>query len=719
MPQHNILITLLLATLVLAMFHSSSCDSTINIFLLKNNDTVIGVKSHLTMFIYRQLAGFNTSTEDIFSRWKHQSMPFLTIGVQNQYFSLFSKLLDYHNITQNEQFSIHTIHPSLLTCRGENIFDTYDAILMDTYDFTYYVRGYREAQIRKSNTTLNGFINSFDFFPFPLIPSEIYVKDRSNVEDMFAFSPMTCSNSFLADAEMLRMMNGYANFSMKDVETNENVTSLILRQDHSYYTEHYQEFMKNHTELQTIVWPVDKVLSNMLPSSCHYCTTTLCELEGFVEADYFMMGIGVVTVIYFVLLFTTQSFKKPAIKRRMFVPYIPLLSFIMFLLFTFGIVQRCFYAVRYVSMVICLWWILIYGFTLIRFVYLRNLYQIISTSSHKKILKMLASSWFGFAFTGIGSLLVSLIVTSEGAYFFMLDNESDALIYGAVNIMAFAIVACSVALLAMGWDLFMNRKKIKTKGVQTYLLFDDPFYIRVDLLSLVFTFVASVVVLIGLTVFTADFTKTILGGFLNLTCSISIIMFCGGTAMAIELFKKIKYRNTTKKESSDMEQLLVTNEALHSLFTEYSKNEHSLENIKCFDTLREYSNDFKKLDKIIPTEKLIWFEQEFIKQFSNYELNISGQTKRKFYELIDCQMQESKSVSVLSSVESQEGSRSSSNVDILTMKSGITAGQLKEVLSFELLLNMNDTFGRLQRSEPYREWEAIYLLQQHSLENHH
>jgi len=207
---------------------------------------------------------------------------------------------------------------------------------------------------------------------------------------------------------------------------------------------------------------------------------------------------------------------------------------------------------------------------------------------------------------------------------------------------------------------------------------------------------------------------------LNTIAEICILMLCGGTAMLIELIKRIRYRNAEQLKENELEILLNTNEDIRSIFTQYSANEHSLENIKAFDMLRQFSNNFANLDKIVSLPELIKFEEEFIKTYSRFELNISGATKKKFYELIDSCKHSPSSVLPMTPTDSRESlSSNTSNTQLLNRTHGVTVAQLKEVLGLELMLNMNDTFSRLQRTQQYVEWESIYKLQHHTKDSFH
>jgi len=439
-------------------------------------DSIVGVKSFFTFFVYHQFTHMLTDTsssEDLINLLKNESLPFLRVGVQKENMEYFTKTLSFFSIS-SQRMSIHVVLPSFQSCRKENIFESYDALFMDTYNFTYYVRAYRDTNTRKS--TLNGMINSFDFLPFPLLPSVVFVDvngTKANSSLLFEFSDMTCQNSYVSDAEVIRSITGYSGFS----QTNMNLLRYVLNKTVDYNSTLYnaasEQFFNLHPQLKTSNWS-----SLLLPSSCHYCSTTLCEVESFSKGDIVLLSFFVPTIVYFLCLFVSGSYKMPALQRRVLVPYIPIVAMIMWIFSLRVLTERCVSAVHYTYIVITIWWIMIYSFTVIRFVYLRNLYQIVSNSKHKKVHKYLSSFGFGVLFTGVLSLVASLVLTAEAGYLFTLQTHDESLYVRTIITAVFFISGCLIALLVVAWDMFLNRKNIQSKGMIKFLVFDDPFYIR-------------------------------------------------------------------------------------------------------------------------------------------------------------------------------------------------------------------------------------------------
>lgn len=690
-------------------------------------DIIVGVKSFLTLFVSVNsplAANFSSSNSTI-----NELVQFLgknqiigtnqqvAIGVSQQdNLRYFNKWLSFNNISSSHDRIISTtvINPTLMPCgRNINPFESFGGVLMDTYNFTYFVRGYRDYFGDQKTKSANGLINSYDFKPFPLIPSMVYIKNRNGMsiegvnasQNVYEISPMTCENSNIADAEILRFLTGYSMFTPLHIQTLEYVLNISLQYDTSLLTSNQASFLALNN-LTSLYWSNDYVMSRLFPSTCHFCTTTNCLGENFINGDYFIIAYTSLTLIYFICLFSTGSFKLPSLKRRMLVPYIPLLSWVMFILFTSFMSFVCSAPVHYVAMVITIYWVLIYTFTVIRFVYLRNLYQIISTSNHKKMHRFLASSKFGFVFTGLFSFGLALVISSDGIFCFFTDS-STSVIFRTINLFAYFIIGCLIAMLALVIDMVMNRKKIKQDGIMKFLLFDDPFHIRIDLISFFLIFLIALGIVIGLLALPIDGSLGPVGGFLNTVACFCILMICGGNSMIVEIVNKIRFRGVEKKEQSELENLLATNASIRELLTEYSRNEYSLENVLCFEKIRQWSNNFEQMDKTVSLNDLLKFEEEFVRTYAKYEVNISHSTKEKFLELVEtCR-------NLTNQVENVSLEDATPRGNTSRRASGVTIQQLYKVIMLDLMFNIGDTFSRLQRTEQYIEWKAINSLQEH------
>jgi len=436
---------------------------------LQHGDQIVGVRSFFSIFI------FNNSFPTSFDLMEKLKTCEISIGVQHENVKYLTAFLQFHNIHCN----LFTIYPSFQTCRGEQIFEKYDALFMDTYNFTYYIRGYRDSELRKS--VVNGMINTFDFTPFPLFPSTVFVESRvgSNAADIYNFTDMTCASSYISDAESIRFLTGYSNFTPEHIQLIETFTNVTLAFNYTWIEKYAPEFMIRVGNMTELTWSLNKTMSSLLPSTCSFCTTTLCIFEKSNVGDYFIIADASLTFLFFLLLFLSGAFRKPSIKRRMLLPYLtPVLSMIMFILFKGGISRLCPGVVFYFCNFVLFWWLFMYFFTVIRFIYLRNLYRIMSTSNHKKMHKFMASTTFGLFFTVILSLVVATVITSDGAYFFTTDSEGSSTIFRTAHLVVLTLGGSLLGMVSILFDMFMNRRNIKSKGLMKFLLFDDPFFVR-------------------------------------------------------------------------------------------------------------------------------------------------------------------------------------------------------------------------------------------------
>ena len=195
---------------------------------------------------------------------------------------------------------------------------------------------------------------------------------------------------------------------------------------------------------------------------------------------------------------------------------------------------------------------------------------------------------------------------------------------------------------------------------------------------------------------------------INTVGEIFVLMLCGGTATFVESINHIRYRKTKKMNFNQLEILLNTNEDLRTLFTQYASNEYSVENIKAFEMIRQFSNDYTNMEKNMTLSEMMKFEKEFIVSYPRFELNISSVTKKRFYELLD-------SVQAPSLTQlSTEAETSDGSFQVTTQRVGVKVSELMDVIGVDLMLNLNDTFSRLQKTAQYDEWEYIYKLQKHT-----
>ena len=419
-----LLITILFPHLVHSNLHqnapyTTSLLSSSNIKKIADGDTLVGVQTFLTLFIWKDRILTNITTSDsFFSDWRDQlrnsssndliftrnnfiqllmkkklekgqaTQAFtISIGIENQNLNPFLDMLKFYNLTSDTfTFRIHKTWVWSETCRIGNIFEQHDAVLMDPYDFAFYLRTYRD---RTENASQSSYINTYDFIPIPLIPNALVVKSAKNswqdntnflqnqtMTLMFEYKDMNCQNADVADAQILRFLTGYSNFTQQDAELIQSLSKKTISYDCRVYNNYVPLFLTCHN-LTSSKWDLNVVTNSLYPSTCHPCgTDTLCLSRNFrVETDSGIFPQFIIVILYFILLFATGSYKIPAFKRRLLVPYTPVLLFFVFLMFCNFLVRLCSPLFHFVSLVIYTWFFLIYFLSVVRFYYLRNLYS--------------------------------------------------------------------------------------------------------------------------------------------------------------------------------------------------------------------------------------------------------------------------------------------------------------------------------------------------------
>ncbi|KAL9651966.1 hypothetical protein ABK040_000309 [Willaertia magna] len=389
-----------------------------------------------------------------------------------------------------------------------------------------------------------------------------------------------------------------------------------------------------------------------------------CNINKNTAFDFHVIYIFVCTIlqiVFWVLVGITKLYKKPSYKRRLLVPYVVAPMFILVYTSTMYHTHSIFLRIFGGCLVFAL--LSVYILTVIRFYYLRNLYYILQNS-------------------------ISVV---------------------AVMFSSFLAFLCLVV------DLILNARKIRKYGWKKFLFFDDPFYLRIDLvcitgillLAITFTVPVNLGLPVGLEIFLAcDFFIYIL-----------LLMMSGGTALIIHLFNEVKGKQEKLKETltnnlrkfdselkeslnSDQkrnssnfdskwlnennffyfQQLLQNNSHFYLIFRDYAEKEFSLENLLLFDKIKEFS----KRDEKITIDELLNVKKEFVDRFSKSEVNLSSGSKKKFLKLIeDCNQSETKCVD--------------SNV-------------LESILLYDVLLNLADTNDRLTQTSYFKTWEQVYEI---------
>ncbi|EFC38972.1 hypothetical protein NAEGRDRAFT_73295 [Naegleria gruberi] len=674
-----------LFTLMLLLLISCSTVAGISSGLLskvKDGDCVVGVRTFLIMFVWKHKFSNETLTKLITAKDNDSRRKYLvenlqerglTIGTIRDYTPFLSNYFKYSNLSLSHGLSnsilsssYFSIYPQVDMCQRRDYFTRYDAFLLDPYDFAYYVRFYRDLGM-----TSGMFMNSDDFVAVPLIPFEVYTQTtRNQVSSLFDLNVASCdAKPDISDAQFLRRLTGYANFSQQDVEIIGNVTG--KSQIYGNWT-----LVNNFLNMEMTELTINETWQELLPSTCYMCSTDGCYGENFrPDLDLFFIPQLVIIVIYFLLLFGLKIYKKPSMKRRIGIPYTPIL--ILVVMITFAGVSRTCVGVWYSACLFCLfWWILIYISTIIRFYYLRNLYAlIVMFPNREKMLKMLASQKVGILMTVMLTFVISQILNLVSVYFFVNEDKAATDFYrpiiGIIILLSLWVFGGCCFLL----DLFLQRKTIRQGGIRKFFFFDDPFYLRIDLISTILPVI--IAILTGIEA-TSNEVVDGLAGVSNTLLCFSFVQISGGNVLMIEIFKRVKRRKESSQLTWDQE---LTNTDLLQILKEYCEKEFSSENYEFYIKLKSLQNR-----KFIKLKELQKIEAEFIRNYSKYEVNIPSSCKKTFYELLNKCQEETQ-------LEFQ---------------------LIWDCVAPELLLNLQDTFSRLQDTSIYAKWLSVQSLKENN-----
>ncbi|KAL9643344.1 hypothetical protein ABK040_014799 [Willaertia magna] len=392
--------------------------------------------------------------------------------------------------------------------------------------------------------------------------------------------------------------------------------------------------------------------------------------------------------IYYLTLIPMVN--KPSIKIRLSLPYLaPLFVFIANILLIIPIINRCLMIMMVVQVILVALIVGIYGLTLFRVVYLRNIYKIIESFSGNQIkfIKILTSKGSGIVITILFSLLyalfwftIAMIITFTLKY----RNEGST----GINSLFTLCVLVNVVLgtVCMIIEIILNVKTIRKEGLRNFLIFDDPFYQRFDLITLVIIFGVTLPMPI------IEVRNHYSIAILRTVAYISVLFLSGGTTLIFEyynlmvnfyndLFKRNdKGEDKKDKESqlSELEQKLE-NASFYKLLKKYAEKEFSLENILLYDQLMILKAKHKE-NSLIFKEELNDLSVNYIQSFSKYEVNFPSKIKLEFSNVI------------------------SENRDV-------TFNQLYDILKTDLMLNIGDTCKRLEKTNEYRQLMDFLTLQ--------
>ncbi|KAF0982315.1 hypothetical protein FDP41_011245 [Naegleria fowleri] len=385
--------------------------------------------------------------------------------------------------------------------------------------------------------------------------------------------PQECGNENILNRDSAWMKYGFSflNFTPYDMDVFGKLWNVSILYDQKYLS---QVFQSGELGSVTFNQTIDSVLSMISASNCNYCPYSICiDLDEQDYASYIAIGI---TILYYIIFFSTGMFKNYAMKRRLILPYLPIFGILRNWSNTSLSQRVCFSLFRIVPLGSVLVVVAVYFATTIRFFYLRNLYTFMtkttSRDSWTKVHRVMGSALAGILLSVLAALVFNIVV--------LIPISSSLVvmeIYQGINYTGVAVVILAV-LMSTGTfivDAILNRTNIKRFGIYKFLLFDDPFYLRIDL-------ICTVLILLFLIIYII--TSTIVGvvyAVMDVFISICIIQVCGGNVMLLELAKHVLFKKR-KAENGELEHLMRHNKEFYALISEYSAKEFSYENIAFF-----------------------------------------------------------------------------------------------------------------------------------------
>eukprot|EP01080_Neovahlkampfia_damariscottae_P008150 gene8150-12611_t len=226
-------------------------------------------------------------------------------------------------------------------------------------------------------------------------------------------------------------------------------------------------------------------------------------------------------------------------------------------------------------------------------------------------------------------------------------------------------------------DLFIFIKEEKKFSLKSYFFYDDYYRVRIELhftfIITIFAFFTSLFPIISMFFDSKqqNYSFRDIGGALSFVMGEIIILsftcFCGIFITIIRIFQRIK---EPKMDSSEFEEFLK-NEKFFDLFLDFSRKELSIENLYCFKDIQNYKkieNDSKLKKKA--NEILI----NYIEENSPLEVNISRKIRKATIQKVK------------------------------NFESEIDKKHIFDSINFEIISNLQDTFGRFKFTDQYQNW---------------
>ncbi|KAG2386848.1 hypothetical protein C9374_001883 [Naegleria lovaniensis] len=384
------------------------------------------------------------------------------------------------------------------------VFENFDILMETPQVFAERIRVARNhIQKRKQSSD---YLNMNDFDIIPLFPLNFWIYNSTttptnfNLEDELSnlllsdlvanttLQNLTCTHSIVHDSRVIERMHGVMDFTPKQLSWSFQFMNLTFNPSYNY-TFLYRVLQKYQTDYSTlngnVTLSTSQIDTLLWPSSCHYCLTTGCTAENWRYNDSLDFVIFCLGFVFYTCLFVTRAFKSPVIYRKYGIVFVgPVLIMGTYLSMVNAFNNTCLELGVMFTVYLAMLLNTIYLFTILRYFYLRSLYEIVKRVKYPRFFKFLASDTIGFVVTLILPIPLCLIFVTPVAVIF--PNYESIPYNTAINItIALSCgLSCIAGVVFVSYEMVKNRKAILKFGFLRFLIFEDPFYFRVDLISM-------------------------------------------------------------------------------------------------------------------------------------------------------------------------------------------------------------------------------------------
>ncbi|EFC36597.1 predicted protein [Naegleria gruberi] len=585
-------------------------------------------------------------------------------------------------------------------CLYGSLFERFDILIGTADEFAERVRLSRGHQQRRKKSF--EYLNPNDFYIIPLFPRNFYIVTMENYNHLNLFesefynyfisnsryNQTNCLESIKHDSSIIEHLHGILYFTSLQIDWSLQYFNISHIPYNNSIISNF--IFSNLFESNDYIWNYSKVSQHLWESTCYHCTTTSCVAENWTWGDSLDLTVVCSGVLFYAILLISGAFKSPVVYRKYGIIFLsPFLNMGLFTALLNAFNNSCISLGTIFSNYAACLMNIIYICTVLRYFYLRNLYNFVKSSKYPSLYKYLAGEMFGFFFTIIIPMIFTLIFPIT---IIVLVGDYNADLFNLANNLIIAILAavsCIAGFSTLIFDAIKNRKIISKFGFSRFFIFEDPYFFRIDLLSLPIIFL--LLVLLAIIFMIAPIYVLIVRFLIGMTL---YLLF--GTSLVMLIVEQLKFKTFRIKSANDEvidknQQEDITkeyiemikenkNEDLCQLFKLYCQKSLALENLMLMDVLIEK----KRKSTSISVEDMKHIKEEFLISYSAYEVNISSQVRQNFEQNLQ---------------------------DALSKNEAKVNNEILTDLMVEIETNIKSTFMRFAKTSEFLEWQEIYSLQ--------